>query len=110
MPEITLKAVVLPAPFGPIRACRLRSLTRKLAPWTALMPPKLLKIPSTVKIAPCRCAVGFRKAGSSTLPACRPAMAASSTVFAANGAQSRSPKPTRPVGENTMKATNNKPK
>jgi hypothetical protein len=34
-PEITLKSVVLPAPFGPISACSVRSATRKLARSTA---------------------------------------------------------------------------
>jgi hypothetical protein len=36
-------------------------------------------------------------------------IAASSTSFLRNGASSRSPTPTRPVGEYTMKATNTRP-
>ena len=42
---ITLKSVVLPAPFGPIRAVTEFSSTSNVAPSTARMPPKCLHEP-----------------------------------------------------------------
>src|ERR1700720_2995217 len=42
MPDNRLNAVVLPAPLGPISACRVRSAIEMSMPRTALMPPKLL--------------------------------------------------------------------
>src|SRR5918995_3118923 len=43
---MTLNSVVLPAPFGPIRAAMEPSATPKVAPSTARMPPKRLTTPS----------------------------------------------------------------
>ena len=52
---------------------------------------------------------GRRNSGSGSTSMRRADIAASSTVFLRNGAINRSPTPTRPVGENTMKATNTRP-
>src|SRR5918999_5226490 len=49
-PEITLKSVVLPAPFGPIRAVIEPCPTSSVAPSSAAMPPKCFTTPSTARI------------------------------------------------------------
>src|SRR5215211_7487503 len=49
---MTLKKVVLPAPFGPISAVIEPSLTPRLARSTARMPPKRFSTPSASKIVP----------------------------------------------------------
>ena len=54
MPETRLKAVVLPAPLGPISACSVRSRTEKAASSTALMPPKCFTMPSAFSTGPSR--------------------------------------------------------
>src|ERR687895_1159339 len=51
-PVMTLKSVVLPAPFGPINAVIDARRTSSVAPSTAWMPPKDLKTPSTSRIRP----------------------------------------------------------
>ena len=84
MPETRLKAVVLPAPLGPISACSVRSRTVKSTPSTALMPPKCLTIPSSLEDGPASMRAGFRKSGSGASPILRPAMAASSTAVLRN--------------------------
>ena len=79
-------------------------------PWTALMPPKLLtmwRAESTGLLS--MCDLGRRNSGSGSTSMRRADIAASSIIFLRNGAISRSPTPTRPVGENTMKATNTRP-
>ncbi len=109
MPETRLKAVVLPAPLGPISACSVRSRTENVTPSTALMPPKCFTIPSALSTGPSRCDAGFRKSGSGASPILRPAMAAASTTVLRNGASTRPATPTSPVGENRMKPTNSRP-
>jgi len=109
MPDNRLNAVVLPAPLGPISACRVRSAIEMSMPCTARMPPKLLTIWRAVSTAPSTWDFGRRNSGSGSTSIRRADIAASSTVFLRNGASSRSPTPTRPVGENTMKATNTRP-
>src|SRR3954465_13097825 len=47
MPVMTLKSVVLPAPFGPIRPVIVPGSTEKLAPLTAVTPPKRTVTSST---------------------------------------------------------------
>ena len=49
---MTLKNVVLPAPFGPIRAVIEPSATSSVAPSTARIPPKRLTTSRASKIAP----------------------------------------------------------
>src|SRR5215208_546364 len=68
MPEIRLKAVVLPAPFGPMRAWSERSRTAMSTPWTALMPPKCFAIPWATRIGPSMRSAG-RSVGGGGLPA-----------------------------------------
>ena len=109
MLDIRLNAVVLPAPLGPIRACSVRSVMEMSTPWTALMPPKLLTMWWADSTGPSTWDVGRRNSGSGSTSMRRADIAASSTSFLRNGASSRSPTPTRPVGENTMKATNTRP-
>ncbi len=110
MPEIRLKTVVLPAPFGPISACSVRSRTRNATLRTALMPPNDFASPDTSMIAPSKCAAGLRKAGNATSPDCRLAIAASSATVFLQRRATRSYRPTSPSGEKTMKATNSRPK
>ncbi len=113
MPESRLKAVVLPAPLGPIRAWRVRSRTAKETPRTALMPPKLLAMSSTARTgAPAAVAPSRMKAGGTgpTASTRRAAMAASVSGTLRNGAISRPATPTRPVGEKMMKPTKSSPK
>ena len=52
MPEMVLNRVVLPAPFGPISACSLRSASVRSTPATAVNPPKRLNTPVQFRIAP----------------------------------------------------------
>ena len=109
MPDNRLNAVVLPAPLGPISACSVRSATDMSTPCTALMPPKLLTMWRAESTAPSMWDSGRRNSGNGRTSIRRADIAASSVVFLRNGAISRSPTPTRPVGENTMKATNTRP-
>src|ERR1051325_3154885 len=44
---MTLKSVVLPAPFGPMRPVIVPGCTEKRASFTAVMPPKRTVMPST---------------------------------------------------------------
>ncbi|CAM5215596.1 hypothetical protein BTHI11S_03575 [Bosea thiooxidans] len=73
------------------------------------MPPKLLARPFAVRIVPSPASCGFMKAGSSTAPALRADIAASSAGCLRNGLSSRWPTPTSPSGEKTMKATKSRP-
>ena len=110
-PEIRLKTLVLPAPFGPINACSVRSRTTMLASTTALMPPNAFaKSFAARTTSPPRCS-GCRNAGSDTpCSIARAAIAAASTTFGLIGSVNRCQTPTSPVGENTTKATNRRPK
>jgi hypothetical protein len=110
MPEIRLNAVVLPGAVRPMSACNVRSRTLKLALRTAWMPPKLLAIPSTSRIAPSSCCDGFRNAGSVTSPAWRCAIAASSTGCLRQRRVKALVQPDQPLGENTTNATKVRPK
>src|SRR5918999_3261025 len=51
-PEITLKRVVFPAPFGPISAVIEFGATSRAAPSSAATPPKCFTTPSTSRIGP----------------------------------------------------------
>src|SRR5262252_3782991 len=60
-----LKLVVLPAPFGPIRAIVSPSLTAKFKSWTARSPPnRLLRLRTTSASAIERYFLRARRAGS----------------------------------------------
>jgi hypothetical protein len=50
-PVMALNAVVLPAPFGPMRESTSPSLTSKVALSTATSPPKRIESPSTLRSA-----------------------------------------------------------
>ena len=108
-PEIRLKAVVLPAPLGPIRACRLRSATAMSTPSTARVPPNDLVSPCARRTGPSARRAGTRNSGSGSAERVRPDIAAASSGRARKGAIARRATPTRPSGENTMKATKSRP-
>ena len=76
----------------------------------AWIPPKLLARPVATSTSSGPPRVGCRKSGSVTRPGRRSAIAASSSTDLRQRAVARSYKPTRPVGEKTMKATNSRPK
>ena len=74
------------------------------------MPPKRLArwlASSTALPSP---GSGRRKSGSVVVPAWRSAIAAAPAALFFQRAEIRSYKPTSPVGEKTMKATNSRPK
>ncbi len=111
MPDSRLNAVVLPAPFGPISACRVRSATTMSACATARMPPKLFASSRAISTGSSDGLRAASAAGSGASCAiARPAIAAASTSRLRNGLSTRSATPTRPVGENTMKPTKSRPK
>src|SRR5256885_12499763 len=55
-----LNAVVLPAPFGPIRPTISHSLTARFSPSTAVRPPNriVMSLTSSTDIATCQCGGG----------------------------------------------------
>ena len=63
MPDTRLNSVVLPAPFGPIKAWISPAPSFRFAPATAQMPPKYFETPLTSSTFPLR-PFGFRNAGN----------------------------------------------
>ena len=81
MPETRLKAVVLPAPFGPISACKRAVAHRERHAFDRLDAAEILDDAlGTSSTGPSHGARGFRNAGSGASPTSRPAIAAASTV------------------------------
>ena len=110
MPEMRLKAVVLPAPLGPISACSVRSRTAI----DAGRPPGCRRSSSRGRAPRGRASPGARgRRNSGRATPCsieRAAIAAASTTLGASGAVIR--RRARPArsGENTTNATNSRPK
>ena len=110
-PEIRLNSVVLPAPFGPINACSVRSVTTMLASTTACVPPKLLRSAWASSTTSDEAASGCRNAGNvASATMLRPDIAAATVGSRRIGALTRRQTPTSPVGENTTKPTKSNPK
>src|SRR5713101_5238593 len=79
-PLITLKRVVLPAPFGPMRPVIEPSATLSVQPASASTPPKRLVMPvtlrrSAVMLSPVACFCGSAQAGGSLTDLCRRVLA-----------------------------------
>jgi hypothetical protein len=111
MPDTVLNRVVLPAPFGPISACSVRSFRSRLASDTATNPSKRLVTPAQLRIAPSAGAWARMNAGI-ICPVCgvtRAAIAPFTVFLRRNGASTRSPMPTSPEGENRMNPMNSRP-
>ena len=113
MPEIRLNAVVLPAPLGPISACSVRSRIASDRSRTAWMPPNCLRERRRLEDRPhgpprARLEeVGQRRSA----PAWRCVHRGVARRLRPPAARERAAqRPTSPVGENTMKATNSRPK
>ena len=109
MPETRLNAVVLPAPFGPISACKVRSRTREGHAFDSLDAAEMLDDALGLEDRPVEVRAGFRNCRQRRVAYLAAGHRRGLHGVLRKGASTRSATPTRPVGENTMKPTNSRP-